>query len=211
MENNCVFCNRSLDKGETIYETGNFFVNSGLGVAAPGHVMLICKCHCDCYANMPIELREEFKILKGMVCRKVHEAFGPLFMVEYGVLEQSVPHAHLHFIPKERPATEYYPAYRIDNVFELIAAPPGLGVAASWAAAENMRQKFGGYIYLEDGAARLFAEFPENYSSKNLSYRRFFNDRLGLADIPRTWKEITKKDLEIDRIKKEITGKHLKF
>jgi len=211
MIENCVFCNRKLDKGDTLYETDNFFVNSGLGVAAPGHVMLICKYHCDCFAQMPAAMRAEFKEIKDLVCRKVRQAFGEPFMVEYGVLEQSVPHAHLHFIPKERPASEYYPAYRMDNVFSIVGVPAGLGVDATWELAEIMRQKFGGYIYLEDGIARLFADFPENYSSKNLSYRRFFNDKFGLADIPKAWKEITKEGIEIDRIKKEITRNKLRF
>jgi metallo-beta-lactamase family protein len=32
----CVFCNRELDRGETLYETANFFVNVGIGIAASG-------------------------------------------------------------------------------------------------------------------------------------------------------------------------------
>ena len=68
---NCVFCNRELDKGETLYETKNFFVNMGIGLAAPGHVMLISKTHYACCADIPRNLRPEFENLADLICEKI--------------------------------------------------------------------------------------------------------------------------------------------
>ncbi|MCU0653313.1 MAG: HIT family protein [Candidatus Pacebacteria bacterium] len=208
---NCVFCNPKIDRGERIHETENFFVEMGLGVAAPGHVMLIPKFHCDCYADMPVSLRPEFKRMKDLVFGKIKEVFGEPFLVEYGITLQSVPHAHLHFIPKRREATQFYPAYQIENVFSIIGAPDGMGAPASWEAAERFRKEHGGYIFIQDGAARFFAEFPDDFPSQRFGYRNFFGGKLGIADVPVHWQEITENDLAIDKAKKDITKKFLKF
>lgn len=209
---NCIFCNRELDKDDTLYETANFFVKVGIGLAAPGHVMLIPKVHCDCCADMPHALRSEYEDLKKFVYDKIKEAFSPPFLVEYGILRQSVPHAHLHFIPKERAATQYYTEYKIRDLFEDIGVPPEMLVdKATWERAEEMRKIDGGYIYLKDKVSYLFSRFPNNFSSEDLGYRNFFGEKLGAIDIPVTWKNMNEKDKQIDAIKKEITKKLLKF
>jgi len=208
----CVFCDRELDKSDTLFETENFFVKVGLGIAAPGHVMLIPKGHCDCYADMPDHLRGEFKNLKDIVFRKVKDAFFEPFLVEYGILEQSVRHAHLHFIPKKRKETEYYPGYKINDLFGAMNIPAKLlDLEADWEKAKELKKKYSGYIYLEDGKSYLFAGLPNDFPSANLSYRRFFNYKLKITDIPVTWKNIDESGKRIDAIKKDITKKLLKF
>lgn len=212
MVTGCIFCDPKLDRGRRLYETDNFFVNVGVGVAAPGHVMLIPKAHCDCYAEMPAGLRPEFLELKKFVFGKVRDAFGAPFMVEYGILQQSVRHAHLHFIPKERPATEFFCGYKIDSLLEAMGISGVLaGQPATWENAAGMRQANGGYIYLEDGDPRLFAEFPEGFNPKNLSYRDLLSRRMGVADIPAFWQEMTENDRQVDAIKRKITAERLKF
>lgn len=208
----CVFCDKKLDKGQRLYETDNFFVNAGIGVAAPGHVMLIPKIHCDCYAKMSAELREEFLKLKKFVYGKVKNEFAAPFMVEYGVMQQSVRHAHLHFIPKVRQATEYFGEYRVNDLFDAMdISAEFAGEEATWENAAMLRQTNGGYIYLEDGAARLFSKFPDGFSPKNLSYRDLFSRRMGIGDIPAVWQEMNENDRKVDAIKRKITMARLKF
>ncbi len=209
---NCVFCNWKKDEKEILYETPNFFVAVGIGIAAPGHVMLITKEHYICYADMPAKMREEFKAAKELVYSKVKGEFSTPFMVEYGILEQSVRHAHLHFIPKERKETKFFKGYKINDLFKEMGIPADLARhEATWEKARELKNKYGGYIFLKDGAAKLFAEFPDGFSSKNLSYRRFFNGKLKLSDIPATWKEMSEVDVRVDQIKKEITLARIKF
>lgn len=203
----CVFCNRDLDKGDRLFETPDFFVSTGIGVASPGHLMLVSKNHYDCYADMPDRLRGEFMELKNFVFRKIKRAFSEPFLIEYGVLGQSVRHAHLHFIPKERKATRHYAAYRIKNIFKEMEIPPDIRAeSASWDKAIEFRKEYGGYVCLSDGAARLFNDF-----AKSMSYRNFFAFKLKIGDIPADWKNITAEQRRIDAVKKDITRSRLKF
>lgn len=205
---NCVFCNRESDKGKTLYETENFFINMGIGLAAPGHVMLIPKCHYACCADIPERLRPEFEDLAKTIIEKIKKNFGELFLIEYGVLGQSVFHAHLHFIPKRRKAAERYPAYEIKDLFEEIQFSADIPThRATWEKAAELRKRHGGYVFLKDGGkAVLFERY-----ARDLSYRHFFNVKLGISDIPVSWKEMKSRDYEIDEAKKQITGESLKF
>lgn len=204
----CVFCNLKLNKGEIIFETENFFVNIGLGLAAPGHVMLIPKKHFACCADISEDLRPEFENLKSLIFEKIKDAFGAPFLAEYGVFGQSVSHAHLHFIPKTRKATEVYPAYEIKNIFREMGIPNDIpSRPALWKTAAAMKNKNGGYVFLQDGGrAVLFGRFE-----KELSYRHFFNEKPGVKDVPARWQDITAEQEKIDAIKKQITQNLLKF
>ena len=205
---NCVFCDLKLNKGEVIFETGDFFVGIGIGLAAPGHVMLIPRAHYDCCADIGEDLRPEFEDLKSLIFEKIKDAFGAPFLVEYGVFGQSVSHAHLHFIPKTRKATEVYPAYEIKDIFREMGIPNDIpSRPALWKTAATMKNKNGGYVFLQDGErAVLFGRFE-----KELSYRHFFNEKPGVKDVPARWQDITAEQEKIDAIKKQITKNILKF
>jgi len=59
----CVFCNREEVKEDILWETENFFVKVGVGILAPGHIMLISKKHLSCFGELPDELNQEFLLL----------------------------------------------------------------------------------------------------------------------------------------------------
>ena len=204
----CVFCEAKLNKGEVIFETENFFVNLGVGLVAPGHIMLIPKRHYDCCADICKNLRPEFENLAKLIFGKIEIAFGAPFLVEYGVFGQSVAHAHLHFIPKKRNATTDYCAYEICDVFEAIKILDDIALrAASWEAAAAMKKHRGGYVFFKDGKrAVLFDRFEQG-----LSYRHFFNHQLMIKDIPTRWQDITAAQERIDAVKRRITKESLKF
>jgi len=134
---NCVFCNLELNKGEVLFETGNFFANIGVGLVAPGHMMLIPKRHYDCCADLPQDLRPEFDDAAKMIFGKIEKVFGAPFLVEYGVFGQSVSHAHLHFIPKIRKATEFYSTGRMPRGFA-----SGMDVSPERAKRAEVEQTF---------------------------------------------------------------------
>ena len=205
---NCVFCDLKLNKGEVIFETENFFAGIGIGLAAPGHVMLIPKKHFACCADILKDLRPEFEDLKSLIFEKIKDAFGTPFLVEYGIFGQSVFHAHLHFIPKSRKATEFYPAYEIKDIFREMQIPDGIPVRpALWKTAAAMKRQNGGYVFLQNGdCAVLFERFE-----KELSYRHFFNENPGVKDVPARWQDITAEQEKIDVVKKQITCQLLKF
>ena len=205
---NCVFCDPELNKGEIIFETENFSAGIGIGLAAPGHAMLIPKKHFACCADIAEDLRPEFENLKSLIFKKIKDAFGMPFLVEYGVFGQSVSHAHLHFIPKTRKATEFYPAYKIKNIFcEMGISDDIPSRPASWKTAAAMKNQNGGYVFLRDGErAVLFERFE-----KELSYRHFFGEKLKIKDIPARWQDITAEQRQIDAVKKQITCQLLKF
>lgn len=204
----CVFCDRKLNKGEVVFETDNFFVNVGVGLVAPGHIMLISKQHYDCCADICKNLRPEFENLTKLIFGKIETVFGAPFLVEYGVFGQSVAHAHLHFIPKKRNATADYCAYEICDVFEAIKIPDNIAArAASWEAAATMKKRNGGYVFFKDkDRVVLFDRFEQG-----LSYRHFFNHQLMIKDIPTRWQDISDKQKQIDAIKRRITKESLKF
>ena len=55
-EEKCIFCNCDSIKEDILWETDNFFVKVGVGILAPGHVMIIPKEHISCYAELSNQL-----------------------------------------------------------------------------------------------------------------------------------------------------------
>ena len=60
---NCPFCQRDKIKSDILMESENFFVKVGVGILAPGHVMVITREHLSCFAELPNHLMKEFILL----------------------------------------------------------------------------------------------------------------------------------------------------
>ena len=101
MTDKCVFCDYDRIKEDILWETENFYVKVGVGILAPGHIMIVSKKHLSCFGEIPDELNEEFTHLIEEVFQKVKSNFSEPIMYEHGVYSQSVPHAHIHFVPKK--------------------------------------------------------------------------------------------------------------
>ena len=67
----CIFCNYDSIKEDILLESDNFFVKVGVGILAPGHVMIIPKEHISCFAELPDRLGKEFISIKEQVFNKV--------------------------------------------------------------------------------------------------------------------------------------------
>ena len=97
--NNCLFCERSKIEKDILWESDNFFVKVGVGILAPGHILLITKHHIRCFGELDKKHFKEFLELKKNVFDKVKANFSEPIISEQGGYGQSVPHAHLHFVP----------------------------------------------------------------------------------------------------------------
>ncbi len=106
MSDNCIFC--KIAKGEipskTIYEDDNFRVILDLGPATRGHALVMPKNHyADLYELPENEAMEAMKIAKKMM-QKMTNALGcqgfNLVQNNKEVAGQTVPHFHLHLIPR---------------------------------------------------------------------------------------------------------------
>ena len=208
---NCVFCQKDIWNAN-VYETENFRVRVGLGIVTPGHCMIIPKKHYKCIADMPGKLEEEYLKLKQKVYDKVLKGESEPFLVEYGVFGQSVPHAHVHFIPR------FSQGYSEVNAIEEIVLP---------ACAENNlvleQTDFIGLrrIYKEDGVYVSFEQSGQLYvvrikdlscskTETHLSYRNFLTDNKGLKGIT-DWQKTTPEEQRLDEIRREKTRNMLTF
>ena len=112
----CIFCNTELIKDDILWESKNFFAKVGVGILAPGHIMLVTKKHISCFGDLPDDLDEEFLAEKEKTFEAVKSNFSEPLVLEHGVYNQSVKHAHIHFIPKKN---EFF---SLENITEKVFA-----------------------------------------------------------------------------------------
>jgi histidine triad (HIT) family protein len=100
----CVFC--AIIRGEatavTITETGHLRAFLDHRPLFRGHVLLVPKVHLRLLSDLPAGLAAEFLITAQRLERAVEDglgAAGSMILVN-NVVSQSVPHLHLHVIPR---------------------------------------------------------------------------------------------------------------
>ncbi len=206
-EAGCVFCDRELILDDILCESENFFVKVGIGLAAPGHVLLIPKEHYRCYADIPSGLEGELGEMKERLSRLISEKFSRPYIVEYGVWGQSVPHAHLHFIPSTSAE------YGIESLVDEMVRPGAVPVEVTTPA--GLREIYldeGVYVSIEEqgtlyachvkGITRVAGQPPP------LSIRDFLCDRKGVNGV-RTWQNLSDEERLLDEEKRALTKKML--
>ena len=69
-----------------------------------GHVLVIPRVHHETMMDLPPELLEPLFAASQRMCRAVQEAMGAdgIFMATNNVVSQSVPHLHVHVVPRRR-------------------------------------------------------------------------------------------------------------
>ncbi len=69
-----------------------------------GHVLLVPRTHVDTLPDLPAELVAPFFSAGQALCRAVVEAMDAqgTFVAMNNVVSQSVPHLHLHVVPRRR-------------------------------------------------------------------------------------------------------------
>jgi histidine triad (HIT) family protein len=103
-EAKCTFC--AIIRGETaavkILETGHLLAFLDHRPLFRGHTLLVPKTHLRLLSDLPTEQAAEFLITTQRLERAVEDglgAAGSMILVN-NVVSQSVPHLHLHVIPR---------------------------------------------------------------------------------------------------------------
>lgn len=205
--NDCIFCNWDKIKDDILFETAHFRVKVGIGIVTAGHVMIVSKQHYRCYAEMPKELEAEYQQLKNRLIKIITKQFAEPFLVEYGVFGQTVPHAHVHLIPKRALR------YRIDSIVEELGATSGVPFqVGNFDGLRQLYRQNGGYVFLEEkNQMHLFdfaGKIPNPVSETTLCYRPFFA-KLGVGS-GKSWKNMTEQDKLLDEQKRNLTKEKLK-
>lgn len=206
----CIFCDREGILERIVHETDNFFVLLGLAIVTPGHAMIVTKNHYSCYGELPDELDEEFEDLKKRVGNKIEEEFARPFFVEYSPgWGQSVPHAHVHFIPSEGPG------YSIESILEEMVIPGGIGYEeADMARLKEIYRNEGIYVSIEE-KGKLYVchvkdvPYDKEKPNPHIGYRQFFTQTVGLEGVS-SWQKMTEEDKVRDEERRRITRERLK-
>jgi len=202
-QKDCIFCN---NKDDIIYETDNFYVKVGLGIIAPGHIMLIPKQHLGCYGDIPDNLIDECNELKDRITKAITKHFSEPFITELGIWCQSVNHAHIHFIPKQSQG------YKINSIIkEMIQLGEADIEQVDFKRLKQIYEKEKRYMIIGENnvmyACHLH-DIADDARPPNLAYRQFFTQIKGLKGVE-SWKNMSEQDKEVDNQKRELTKKLL--
>ena len=103
---NCVFC--AIVEGETsateVYRDDDFVAFLDAHPVFPGHVLMVPRRHVQTYDELPEDLAGPWLRASQALERAVESAMdadGSLLIVN-NVVSQSVPHLHLHVIPRSK-------------------------------------------------------------------------------------------------------------
>src|SRR5262245_55296647 len=102
----CVFCGiiRGETKATLIHETDNLISFLDHRPLFHGHTLLVPKIHVQLMSDLPSERIPEFFTEAQRLERAIEtglEADGSMILIN-NVVSQSVPHLHLHVIPRQK-------------------------------------------------------------------------------------------------------------
>ena len=99
-----------------------------------GHVLLVPREHVDTLPDLPAELLAPFFARGQSLCRAVEEAMDAqgTFVAMNNVVSQSVPHLHLHVVPRRRKdglRGFFWPRTKYESDEEMAAVAAAIGAA----------------------------------------------------------------------------------
>ena len=200
--NNCLFCERSKIEEDILWESDNFYVKVGVGILAPGHIMLISKEHLSCFGELPTKLDKEFLSMLNDIFNKLKSNFSEPIIYEHGIYSQTVPHAHIHFVPRK---SKYYDlknlkekifkelkSTQINNIFQI----------------KDVYKKEGSYFYLEEKDSRWIFHTKGLPESK-YCFRKEFAKLTGLYGLS-AWRNMPEEEKKRNREWVRLTKERLK-
>ena len=102
----CIFCKiaQGAISAETIHEDENCIVFLDNGPLFAGHCLVCPKLHYDTLMDVPPELLQPLFRNVQMIARAVETGLGAdgSFVAVNNKISQSVPHLHVHVIPRRR-------------------------------------------------------------------------------------------------------------
>lgn len=105
-EKPCAFC--AIVRGEAsaheVYRDGDVVAFLDLHPVFRGHTLLVPVAHVSTYDELPLESATAWMRASQLVQRGVERAMGSdgSLLIVNNVISQSVPHVHLHVIPRSR-------------------------------------------------------------------------------------------------------------
>ena len=98
----CKFCR--IDPAVVVHETADCLVFLDYRPVFPGHSLVIPKQHYETLADLPLELLPPLFGEVQRVARAVETALGAegSFVAVNNRVSQSVPHLHVHVVPRRR-------------------------------------------------------------------------------------------------------------
>ncbi len=99
-----------------------------------GHVLLVPRTHVDTLPDLPAELVAPFFEKGQALCRAVVEAMDAqgTFVAMNNVVSQSVPHLHLHVVPRRRKdglRGFFWPRTKYESPEEMASVAAAIGAA----------------------------------------------------------------------------------
>lgn len=102
---NCPFCTDSEVKNRTIIENDLAFAFPTITPIVPGHILVCPKRHVQYYEDFTREEREAIEELRNKIKSALKKSFGATGFNyawnEEKIGGQSVPHFHLHIVPRK--------------------------------------------------------------------------------------------------------------
>ncbi len=102
----CAFC--AIVAGEAsareVYRDDDLVAFLDAHPVFPGHVLMVPTRHVQTYDELPVELGDPWMRVSQSLVRAVESAMGAdgSLLIVNNVVSQSVPHLHLHVIPRSR-------------------------------------------------------------------------------------------------------------
>ena len=123
-----VFCDqpgRPSRLPEPILTTAHFELVADRYPIAPGHLLILPRTHLPCFGATPASWQAELEGLVRLTSSFLRDTYGEPMLWENGIAEQSVHHAHLHFIPMPASVTTLPPPREALRI-------RGLGAVRRW-------------------------------------------------------------------------------
>ena len=138
MPDNCLFCRMIQGEVATpvVYESEVAFAFLDHRPVFAGHCLVLPRRHIETLAHVPPELLGPFFAEVQLISRAVETAMAAqgTFVAMNNRISQSVPHLHVHVVPRNRgdglkgffwPRTRYATAEESERVRALVAAAAG--------------------------------------------------------------------------------------
>ena len=163
----CLFCQFDELKPDILWKSKNFFVKVGVGILAPGHIMVVPKKHISCFAELPSGLIKEFMSIKEDAFNKVKHNFSEPILYEHGIYGQSIPHAHMHLVPSKN---EFYDLQNIkENIFKSLKSTR----IDDMLQIAGVFKKEGSYFYLEQNGSKWVIH-TQGHEKGKFTFRKEF-------------------------------------
>jgi len=185
-EEKCIFCDLNLIKENILFESDNFRVKVGVGILAPGHVMLVTKNHISCFGDLPKHMNSEFLSLMEQIYRNVESNFSKPIIYEHGVYGQSINHAHIHFIPNQANL------YKLENINNKIFTDLKSTKVEDISLIRDVFKKQGSYFYLEENKEKWIF-YTKDLPEGKYNFRKEFVRMTGLNGLS-DWKHMPEEE-----------------